>query len=788
MNTPPKHDLTEEYINIREVIKPYVSQPWWYVMSVFISLLLSYLFIKQTAPKYQIQSTVLIKDAKNNSAMGDLGMLQDLSGMGKMSTNSIDNEIEIFKSKKLIEKVVKELGLETELMVDSPWYNTELYGNNSPIFIGIVNEKPEVAMPLEHFDISISAQQVIISSKAHNLKYICPYNKLVSLPFANIIIRPNSGYNNNLGSSNIKDGKLRFYSTSHTVNELQQQIKVALVGKETTIIGLSLNHSENNKAKDIINRLVAVYNKDAILDKNSESQKTAVFIDERINLIAQDLGKVETEKESFKAANHITDIAEEAKINLGTDAANQAKQLENDAQLELTNALLGQVNKQSAYQVLPTNIGLNNQDASSNIVSYNQLVIEHARLLEASTAQNPLVVDLSKQINSLRASVVQSLRKNKQALQLAQREYRGLQNRISQKIAKVPYQEKLFRSIERQQEIKENLYLLLLQKREETAISLAVTAPKARIVDSAFASEKPVAPKKAIIMLIGLLIGLLLPVAIIYIQQLFDNKIKSRADLDKASNRKPIFAEIPSLAKNEKELVSLNDISPLAEAFRILITNANFTLSQNKGAKVIYVTSTIKGEGKTFVSMNLSLILANPNRKVVLIGADIRNPQLQRFDNKTKVYSGLTEYLHNDVSTHGGIIYSSPINKNLDIIYSGSIPPNPADLLNNGRFGNLLDSLKQDYDYIIVDTAPLMLVTDTFLIADHADATLYVTRSKITEKSLISFASSTIENKKIKNVGFVLNDVRPENFGYGNKYGYGYHADVKKSWWQKLLK
>jgi tyrosine-protein kinase Etk/Wzc len=783
-NTHTEIDADAEGINLREIIKPYVEKPLWYVVGVILGLSVAYYWVKTSVPTYKIDSTVLIKDAKSSGGMADLDMLKDLSGMGKMTTNSIDNEIEIFKSKKLIEKVVKELGLETEISCKDDWYRSELYGENAPVLVNIVNEKKDVEFPKYPFALSINGSEIILEAKDQNIKYRCAYNKLTALPFANIMVRPNPQYKK---AKKHQEVLLNFGTTESRVLGLQGQLKVALVGKETTIIGLSLNHPERNKAKDIINRLVAVYNKDAILDKNSESQKTAVFIDDRVNLIAQDLGQVENQKESFKAANHITDIAEEARITLGTDAANQAKQMENEAQLDLTNALLGQLNKQSAFQVLPSNIGLSNAEAVSGIGSYNQLVIERARLLESSTQQNPLVQDLTKQINALRSSVLQSLSKSQQALRLSQREQQSLQQKLNTKIAKVPNQEKLFRSIERQQEIKENLYLLLLQKREETAISLAVTAPKARLVDTAFSSPGPVAPKKSIIMLVGLLVGLILPVIIIYIKELMDNKIKSRHDLDQANKHKPIFAEVPRLGKNEDELVQINDVSPLAESFRILLTNLNFTIPKKSDAKIVYVTSTVKGEGKTFISMNLSLILANPKRKVLVIGADIRNPQLQRFEPNAKLYSGLSEYLHDDSTEALGLIHPSQYNKNLDVIYSGSIPPNPADLLSNGRFEALLNELKHQYDYIVVDTAPLMLVTDTFLIAEHADATIYVSRSEQTEKDLIEFANKNIDSKKIKNVGFVLNDVHKTNLGYGNKYGYGYQADGQTSWFKQLF-
>ena len=769
-------ELQEKDINIRELIKPYLDRWLWFVVGAFLALLGGYLFIKLSTPIYRTETTILVKDAKNNKLPEGASGLFDLSGIGGMNVNSIENEIEILKSKKLIEQVVKDLGLTAEVYQEAAFTKKELYKDTSPVIINVLGEKKDASDEQKKLDIllEIKGSELILSSDKMSDVIRTTYNKTISLPNANIIIQKNPAYK----GEKIEELLLKVYNTERIVNYYREILSIAPKEKDATVIGITLDLPIKAKTQDFLNKLVVVYNQDAINDKNSESKKTKDFIDERIAIIAKELGDVENEKQSFKTENQITDIATETKINLETNAQARARQLEVDSQLELTNALMDYLSKQGDYQILPNNIGLSDASAGNVINSYNQLIIERNRLLENSTAQNPVVIDITKKINSMRFSVMETLSKNRTGLQLERNKYLEEQGKLMSRISKVPTQEKLFRSIERQQQIKENLYLLLLQKREETQLSLAVTAPKAKIVDYAHSTEKPVAPKKLIIMLAALLVGIVLPFGVIYIKELLDNKIKTKHDIEKLSET-VVLAELPKIRKGESDIVGRNDLSPMAEAFRILITNMNFMIPKKEKGKVVFVTSTIKGEGKTFTSVNLALTLANPNRKVIIIGSDIRNPQLQRYDKNSRVYMGLTEFLYDENITLDKVIHQSNMNPHLDVIYSGAIPPNPTELLTNGRYQVLLETLKPLYDYIIVDTAPLMLVTDTFLFADLADTTLYVTRSNYTEEKLIDFANKNIKANKIKNVGFVLNDVSNSNLGYGNKYGYGYGAKEK---------
>lgn len=774
------NSFQKEENHINELIRPYSKRWKWFILTGFFSLFIAYFFLKTQNPIYEVVSTILIKDSKNSMGGQDFAILKDLSGLGKMNTDGVDNEIEVLKSKKLISTVIKDLGLETDVYVTGYFKDVELYGKTSPIIVKVISEK-ETIKPAAPFHLKINGDQLELTSGDFGTKN-SSFGKLISLPSANIIILKNKKFVAD-PKKPLDEFTLKLSSLESKTDDYQAMLNAALANKDVTVIKLSINYPNIDKAKDIINKLVEVYNADAVKDKNAESRKTAEFIEERIANVGRDLGNVELQKEQFKKANQITDLAIEGEIGLKTSSEARAKQLEIASQLELTNNLISFVSKQGNYQVIPNNIGLSNPGAVANITTYNQLILERNRLLENATPQNPLVIEVTNQINNLRPTILQNLQKSRDGLQLSVNGYESEQNLVSGKISKIPTQEKIFRSIEREQQIKESLYLLLLQKREETQISLAVTGAKARIIDKAF-KNRLVAPKKMLTLFGGVLSGLLVTFVFIYLLELLNNKVRSKSDIEKLTNAKPVIGEIPQIDKNTDELVKINDNSPLAESFRILITNMNFMIPKKKG-KVIMVTSSVKGEGKTFVSVNLALTIATPSKKSIIIGADIRNPQLQRYNVERKGALGLTEYLHEDNKDVDSLIHKSNVNPNLDVIYSGSIPPNPTDLLSNGKLEILVNQLAQNYEYIIIDTAPLMLVTDSLLISELADVTLYVVRSRYTEKELINFANKTVESNKIKNVAFVLNDVSSDYFGYGNKYGYGYAAK-EKTFWEKL--
>ena len=784
-----KNIENQEEINIQGMIEPFLRKWQWFVLSVVMVLFLTFIFLKIKSPIYKISSTILIKEAKSSGGGKDdlaMGLLGELSVFGGMGSNSVENELEILKSKKLMRDVVLKNNLQTSVYVLKSLGKKEVYKDKSPIVVRIINENIEEKYPEKPIQLNIKGDAVELVSKELSNSLKTQFGREIKLPAVTFVIDKNKNFRpeKDLDYNHLE---ISLASIDSRVSKLQEEYSVNLADKKATVIALNINVENIEKGKDILNELVKSYNADAIEDKDITTKKTLEFIDERIKLISEELGQVENKKQDFKQKNKLSDIDTEVKLGLETNADARKKQLEVETQMNINKALLNSVVHLNGNSLLPINTGVESAEINTGIDAYNRLVLEKNRLLENATDQHPAVAELNKQIQELKKNIINTLNKNKQSLEIANSEYATELAKIDGKISKVPYLEKIFRNIERTQQIKENLYLLLLQKREESAISLNISAPKAREVDVAYASEKPIAPKKIIYYIGALMLGLLVPFLIIYLRRLLNDKIITKQDLERLV-KDNILVELPSIPKNGSELVGINDLSSMAEAFRILITNLKFKLPNRENGRVVLVTSTVKGEGKTFVSVNTALTLAGGKSRVVIIGADIRNPQLQRYERESRRLKGLTEYLHGDLDVQE-IIHQFPDNANMDIIYSGMIPPNPTDLLTNGRFGTLIEELRQDYQYIIIDSAPLLLVPDTLLIADTADATIYVSRSKHTKNDLIEFANKNIREHKIHNVGFILNDVNKHFFSYGHKYSYGYHKEKeRKSWWNKILK
>lgn len=785
-STPPRPQ--EEEINLREELEKYLRYWPWFLGSLLICVLLAFLYLRYTTPVYNTVATIIIKDEEKKGGSADLSAFADLGMFSGLGTNSIENEIGILKSKRLLTSVGQHLKLNIRYFEEGSVPSTELY-HNTPVNLQVLEYNEEKLKDLEPFYVKVlDSTRFEISSPEMDFKKESAFGSPVIMPFGTIIATPNFEAGKEKVSKTIR---LSFGKLEEVVEGYRSRLNVNLTDKNSTLIELSLQDAVREKAQDILNRLIWQYNQEAIEDKNQVSLSTAEFIEERLAIISSELDSVETGKENFKSSNRLTDIEAESQLYIENASEFRKEQLKVETQLELTNSMIEYLRNEDDG-LLPTNLGLDENSLLSAIQAYNQIVLERDRILSGSTGRNPVVVNLTTQIGQLKANVMQSLQNLRNSLLISQKDLSAREAGLNAQISNVPSKEKQFRGIVRQQNIKEALYLFLLQKREETSLSLAATAPKAKIVDAAYSSKEPVSPKSKIILLAALILGVIIPSLFVYIKNLLNNKVQSRADLENLAKEIPLVGEIPKIARGQKELIEANDRSVLAESFRILHTNLQYLLV-NSGKEAsgngnsIFITSTIKGEGKTFAAFNLAITLAHAGKKVVIVGADLRNPQLQRFEAGVREHQGVSDYLVNKSIELNHLLQKSKWHSNLDLLVSGSIPPNPSELWRQERANDLFAALENKYDYVIVDTAPAMLVTDTFLINKYADITLYMVRAGYTERKLLNFGIEARQQGKLKDVGYILNDVEAAQFGYGNKYGYYYaYGEEKPNFWNRL--
>ena len=566
-------------------------------------------------------------------------------------------------------------------------------------------------------------------------------------------------------------------------------LSIAPTSKTTSVAVISLKNSSLQRGQDFINQLLEMYNRNTNNDKNEIAQKTAEFIDERIGIISKELGSTEANLESFKRDAGITDLTSEAQIALAGNAEYEKKSVENRTQISLVNDLRKYL-RGNEYEVLPSNVGLQDAALIGAIERYNEMLVERKRLLRTSTENNPTIVNLDTSIRAMKANVQATLEGTLQGLMITKESLDREASRYSRRISNAPGQERAYVSIARQQEIKAGLYLMLLQKREENAIALAATANNAKIIDEAIADDIPVSPKRPMIYLIALVLGVGIPVGIIYLVELTKFKIEGRADVEKLTSV-PVVGDIPLTdEKNDKNgsiAVFENKNNLMSETFRNIRTNLQFMLDNDQ--KVILVTSTVSGEGKSFVSSNLAISLSLLGKKVVIVGLDIRKPGLNKVFQLSNKEKGITQYLSNPETDLMELVQPSDVNKNLFILPGGTVPPNPTELLARNGLDRAIETLKKHFDYVILDTAPIGMVTDTLLIGRVADLSVYVCRADYTHKAEYTLINELSFEKKLPNLCTVINGVDlkkrkygyyygygkyGKHYGYGKRYGYGY--------------
>ena len=768
---------SEEQINIQEILFRYLIHWPWFVVSVIVCVALAWGYLRLTTPVYNISATVLIKDEKKG---GGANMSSELEKMGLngfvSSSSNIENEIEVLKSRTLAREVVSSLGLFVTYMDEDKFPNKELY-RTSPVLVSLTPQEADrlpqtmeidmLLQPAGAMDVQVKVGKKEYRKHLEKLPAVFPTDEGTVAFFVN---------NDTLSSLRPESVTTERHITAYinrpfaVAKGYAGSLSITPTSKATSVVTVSLKNSNTQRGKDYIDKLLEMYNINANNDKNEVAQRTAEFIDERIDIISKELGSTERDLENFKRSAGITDLTSEAQIALTGNAEYEKKRVENQTQINLVMDLKKYL-QGSEYEVLPANVGLQDAGVAGAIDRYNEMVAERKRLLRTSTESNPAIVNLTTSIRAMRSNIQTTLDATLKGLEITKADLIREASRYSRRISDAPTQERQFVSIARQQEIKSGLYLMLLQKREENAIVLAAIANNAKIIDEAQADSTPISPKRMTIYLAALVFGIGIPVGVIYLIGLTKFKIEGRADVEKLTSL-PVVGDIP-LADEKTGAIAVfeNQNNLMSETFRNVRTNLQFMLENGKN--VILVTSTVSGEGKSFISANLAISLSLLGKKVVIVGLDIRKPGLNKVFNLPKKEYGITQFLTNSTVNLMDLVHHSDINKNLYILPGGTVPPNPTELLARDGLEKAVEILRKNFDYVILDTAPVGMVTDTLLIGRVADLSVYVCRADYTRKTEFTLINELAENNKLPNLCIVINGLDLQKKKYGYYYGYG---------------
>ena len=773
----------------------------WFVLSLIVCLGLGYLYLRYATPAYQASTKVLIKDDDDSKRRGSLGssMIQSAANLGFMSnSNGIDNEIEILSAHDLAQLAVHDMKIYVNYYHKSAFKDPLVYKEqevsvdldlphlkklNAPIKLSIEKEgtkyhvKGTYNLPIDAF-----------SFEKETSEFEKTFDRLpatISTRVGTLTFTPSKIYK-------LEDGevlKAVIVSPEMAAKQYTKNLTVSQTSKTTTIAELVLNDENPQRALDYLNTLLKVYNRQANEDKNEIAYRTEQFINNRLQKINAELGNTEGQLESYKKRNKVVEMKLNATATIANSDAYAQKLQDANTQVELLNELGKYMNEPgNKYQPIPSNVGLSDESSTELINQYNKIALDRNNALHAASETSPTVTPLTAQLDALTTSIKRAMRQAKLGMEIQRNSIAKQAAEYAGQIDNSPEQERVLTQIGRQQEVKSGLYLMLLEKREENSISLAATADKGKIIDAPSFIGK-VSPKSSIIMLIALVLGLAIPAGILFLIEFFKYKIEGHEDVIKLTQI-PVIADIPvasDAAKKEGKadiVVHQNVNNLMEEIFRSLRTNIQFMLKS--GEKVMMFTSSTSGEGKTFVASNIGISLALLGKKVIMVGLDIRKPRLAELFQIDNHHNGITNLIirdHNSWEDIQNQILSSGVNSKLDLLMAGPVPPNPGELVTRASLDDIINQLKQHYDYVILDTAPVGLVNDSLHLGRLADLCIYVCRADYTQKASFGMINGLKAENKLPNMCLVLNGVdlskKKHSFYYGvGKYGkYGKYGN-----------
>lgn len=780
-NIPMNDEQDELTIDYRAFLQKCVIHWRWFATSVPVCLIIAFIYLRYTTPMYNATASVLIQQKDSKGSLGGLsgGTLGMLSGLGGVSlSSSFNNELEIMQSRTLLKKVVTDLGLYISTAQRRiTGYNIPLY-KTSPIQIYL---SPEEATELES-GVKVKTTYTPEGKLTAHIEYVLEedqeiektFDKLPAVfptPIGVLSFTKNDSLLTEMQKKEKGNIKLITYISSPM--EAAQAYKENLAiegGKKTTIAQVSLQDNAKQRAIDFVNYLVACYNQDILNEKGKVVLKTTDFIRERMEVVNQELSATESEIADFKQKSGLTNLSADAQLLLQESAKYEQLRVENETQIRLVEFLRDYIqDPTNANEVIPANVGLKEEKLTTAIDEYNSLLAERRRLLRTSSESNPAVINLNDGIQTLQKSIQTTVASTLKGLQITQNDLERQMRQFTDRINSAPQQEREYINLARQQEIKSRLYLVLLQQREENILSLGLTTDTGRIVEETLADKKPVAPKKKIVALAALILGLCIPAGVIFLLEQFGGKIEKRLDIEKQSNV-PFLTELPHSQQNKKSnlVVQENQNGPMEEAFRALRTQLLYQLDTTD--KVILFTSAQGGEGTTFVASHTAASLAFLEKKVVVVDMNLRRPSLPSYFSLSTDAKGMTDYLNAPKQVRLlDLVQPSAVHANLDVLPGGALVANSTELVGQEAFADAIRQLKEKYDYVILDTAPLPLVTDTVLIGRTADICVFVCRAGVTPKSACDYLNTLSREQKFPKLAVLLNDV--ETFGTPKVYG-----------------
>lgn len=769
----------EEDFNISSFLSRYLKNWYWFVLTLSLAYAVAYFYLKQYTPIYRVNATLLIKDEKFKSKGNDL--VEELAQGG---SKQIDNEIETFKSRLLIGRVIDALDLGVSYWQEKKFRDIELFGD-SPIKVNMKDLNDFAYSNPFYIKYLSEGQYILLNTKQETLG-IFGFSQLINSPYGKFRV-----FRNKEIKSFELPIKIVFHSREGLISNLLNDVQVSSLNNKTSFISLSIDIALPDKGKVILNKILNEYEFTSLEDKNRESANTLRFIEDRLKLVSNELGDVEQDVEQYRRSQGISDLSSEGNIFLGKVGENDAKLNELDVQTKVLIEVDNYLQNSDANNLVPATLILNDQVLSGYITQYAQLELERSKLSRSVQPENSTLITLNNQMRNIKQAIRENLNTQKRNIALNRGILLNSNNRLEGSISAIPRKEREFVGIKRQAGIKENLYLLLLQKREETALSYASTVTDSRVIDAPYSTGGPIKPDKKNIYQIALLIGLIIPIALIILKQLLTNTIQSKKEVELKTGLK-VFGEI-SLSDDSDSIdgiININSHSFIGEQVRMIRSNLQYLVSNldSRVASTFLFTSFSSGEGKSFVTLNIALSLALLNKKVVVVQLDLRKPKdvshlLRDIDSNSAEKKGISNFLIGKANIDE--IISETKFDNIFIIPCGPLPPNPSELISNGRINYLFQALKSSFDYILIDTAPIGLVTDGALLAPFTDVCFFIVRHESSQKSALAFIKDLNKKKIYKSLNLIFNAVNYKNvtgYGYGYDYGYGYYGSEKSKY------